>query len=177
MSKQTLQSPAAQSLGRFIRVVMLATAVVLALGSFTPAEAQNQVNTTAGMTLAKAPLALHGYDPVAYFTEGRARIGKDAFIAAHDGAAYRFVSQANKEKFEQNPEQYVPQFGGFCAYGVSVGAKFDGDPTLFKVVNGKLYLNLNPDIQKTWQKDVNGNIAKAEQNWTRIREKAPADLK
>lgn len=162
---------------RLARAVFAALALVLALGAFSAAAAQNHVNVTNGLTLAKAPLAIHGYDPVAYFTEGRAVIGKAAFTATHDGAAYRFSSQANKDAFERNPERYVPQYGGFCAFGVSVGAKFDGDPTLWKVVDNKLYLNLNPQIQEKWQQDVSGNIAKADQHWKRIRDKAPAEIK
>jgi len=137
----------------------------------------SQINTSTGLTAAGAPLALRGYDPVAYFAEGRARVGTAAISAVHNGAAYSFASQENKEKFEKSPERFVPEFGGFCAFGASVGAKFDGDPTLFRVVEGKLYLNLNPDIQKTWEKDLAGNIRKAEENWTRIRDKAPAELK
>lgn len=156
--------------------LMAAAALVLAL-SVSPAFANDRTNTSTGMTLAGAPLAIHGYDPVAYFTESKARVGMAKFTATHDGAAYRFVSQANKEAFERNPERYVPQYGGFCAFGVSVGAKFDGDPTLWRVVDNKLYFNLNPDIQANWSKDVPGNITKADGNWTRIRDKAPADLK
>ena len=135
------------------------------------------VNTSQGMTLAGAPLAIHGYDTVAYFTDGRPTIGKAALQVKHDGATYRFATAANMKKFQANPQRYAPQYGGFCAFGVSVGAKFDGDPHLFKVVNNKLYLNLNPDIQKNWQKDIAGNITKADGQWTKIRDKAPSDLK
>ena len=73
-------------------------------------------------------------------------------------------------------ERYVPQYGGYCAFGVSVGAKFDGDPTLFRVVDGKLYFNLNPKIQGMWLKDIPGNITKADQSWTQIWGTAPAEL-
>ena len=70
----------------------------------------------------------------------------------------------------------MPQYGGYCAYGVSVGAKFDGDPHLWKVVDGKLYLNLNEGVQKIWAKDVPGNIEKADRNWRQIARKAPKEL-
>lgn len=156
---------------------LIAAVLVLLAGSISTAFANNRTNTSTGMTLAGAPLAMHGYDAVAFFTEGQARVGKAAFTATYDGAAYRFTSQANKEAFEKNPQRYLPQFGGFCAFGVSVGAKFDGDPTLWRIVNNKLYFNLNPDIQAQWKKDIPGNIAKAEQNWEQIREKTPAELK
>ena len=114
---------------------------------------------------------------MAYFDDGAARIGKAAHTATHGNTAYRFVSEANKKKFESNPARYAPQYGGYCAFGVAVGAKFNGDPTLFRIVDDKLYLNLNPDIQATWQKDIAGNIVKADGNWTQIRDKAPSELK
>jgi YHS domain-containing protein len=141
------------------------------------ASAADHVNVSAGMTLAGAPLAIHGYDPVAYFTEGKAVPGKDEHTVAYDGGAFRFASEANRKAFEAQPERYAPQYGGFCAYGVALGAKFDGDPRLFAVVDGKLYFNLNPDIQKKWSQDKAGNIRKADGNWKTIRDKAPRDLK
>ena len=76
--------------------------------------------------------------------------------------------------FKANPAKYVPAYGGYCAFGVSVGAKFDGDPRYWKIVDGKLYLNLNEKIQKMWLKDVPGNINKAEKSWTKIKHKDPA---
>ena len=165
------------TMSRITRSGLVAVVAVMLAGSISMAHALYETNTSTGMTLAGAPLAIHGYDPVAYFTEGQARVGKATLTAKHGDAAYRFVSEANKEEFERNPERYAPQYGGYCAFGVSVGAKFDGDPTLFRVVDGKLYFNLNPEIQATWQKDIPGNIGKAEQNWPQIREKAPSDLK
>ena len=71
----------------------------------------------------------------------------------------------------------MPEYGGYCAYGVSVGAKFDGNPTLWRIVDGRLYFNLNEDIQKTWQKNVAANIDKADRNWAEISSKTPAELK
>lgn len=154
----------------------LTAALALTLAGSLPLGAVH-VNASTGMTLAGAPLAIHGYDAVAYFDDGAARIGKAAHTATHGNAAFRFVSEANKKKFESNPARYAPQYGGYCAFGVAVGAKFDGDPTLFRIVDDKLYLNLNTDIQATWQKDIAGNIVKADGNWTQIRDKAPSELK
>ncbi|MAT40540.1 MAG: hypothetical protein CL946_13165 [Ectothiorhodospiraceae bacterium] len=135
--------------------------------------AEYETNTSAGMTLAGVPLAIHGYDPVSFFTTAQPRIGKAKHTVAFNGAAYRFESEGNKQKFEKDPARYAPQFGGYCAYGVALGAKFDGDPRLYKIVDGKLYFNLNPDIQNKWLEDVNGNIDKADDNWTKIRTKSP----
>ncbi len=151
----------------------------LALLAWLPlgtALAGDQVNASTGMTLAGAPLAIHGYDAVAYFNSNQAQIGSAAFTVKYQGAAFRFVNEENKRAFEKQPAHYAPQFGGFCAYGVALGAKFDGDPRLFAIVDGKLYFNLSPDIQKKWQEDVAGNIKKADANWPKIEDKAPSQL-
>ncbi len=134
------------------------------------------VNTTQGLTLAGPGLALRGYDPVAYFTKGTPVIGKATYTATYNEATYRFATQAHLEVFKANPDQYVPQYGGFCAFGVAVGAKFDGDPELWKIEDGKLYLNLNPDIQEQWNKDIPGHITKANKNWPVMKDMAPAEL-
>ena len=78
--------------------------------------------------------------------------------------------------FEANPEKYAPAYGGWCAYGVAVGKKFVANPEVWKIVRGKLYLNLERDIQSKWNQDIPGYIKTADTNWTEIREKAPSDL-
>ena len=113
---------------------------------------------------------------MAYFTEGAPARGSDALVHVHDGAAYRFSSQAHLDRFKADPERYLPQYGGFCAYGVSVGKKFDGDPTLWKIEDGKLYLNLNEEIYATFLEDVDGNVEKADDNWPGIESTAARDL-
>ncbi len=134
------------------------------------------VNTTQGLTLAGPGLALRGYDPVAYFTEGKPVIGTATYTATYNEATYRFTTEENLKAFNATPEKYVPQYGGFCAFGVAVGAKFDGDPELWRIEDGTLYLNLNPDMQEQWKKDIPGHITKADTNWPVIKDKAPADL-
>ena len=161
----------------FRKLITTVATVTLGLALAAPGNAIVDINTSTGMTLAGGPLAIHGYDAVAYFTDGRAVVGQAQYSATHNEAAYRFSSEANKKKFEKNPDRYVPQYGGFCAFGVSVGAKFDGAPRLFKVVDGKLYFNLNREIQKKWLEDVPGNIVKADANWAKIRDKSPMELK
>lgn len=111
---------------------------------------------------------LHGHDPVAYFTTGAPTPGKAELAIVHEGAAYYFASQANRAAFEKAPSRYAPAFGGFCAYGVSVGKKFDGDPRFWKIADGRLYLNLNAEIAKAFEKDVPGAVAKAEEQWQEI---------
>ena len=118
-------------------------------------------------------LAIQGYDPVAYFQEGP-RIGSDEFTATHKGAIYRFATAENRDAFRNDPTRYAPQYGGFCAFGVSMGKKFDTDPLAWRVVDGKLYLNLNKDVQKRWLEDVPGHIKRANGNWPKIKT-VPAD--
>ena len=129
------------------------------------------------MTAAGGPLAIHGFDAVSYF-DGMPRRGLAQHSSLWNGAVYRFASKDNLKRFEKNmkPGKFAPQFGGFCAYGVSVGKKFDGDPEVYKIVNGKLYFNLNPEIKRTWEKDVAGNVRKAEKQWTKIADKSAASL-
>jgi len=150
------------------RIRPTAIALALLLAAALPAVAANEVNTTSGLTAAGAPLALHGFDPVAYFSDAAPTRGSASHAAVHDGATYYFSSAENLAAFEADPTTYAPAFGGFCAYGVSVGKKFDGDPRYWKIANGRLYLNLNADIARTFEKDVPGNVAKAEKQWQRI---------
>lgn len=152
----------------------LVSASLIALA--TPVLAADEVNAVPGLSIAGAPLALHGYDPVAYFTAGEPRRGSDKLVHVHEGAAYRFSSQANLDAFKADPDGYAPQYGGFCAYGVSVGKKFDGDPYIWKVEDGKLYLNLNEEISAAFLEDLDGNIAKADSNWPEIEHTAASDL-
>ena len=144
----------------------------LALLLATPVHAADEVDVTSGATLAGPGLAVHGYDVVAYFSTGKPVLGSDKFAMAHDGGTYRFASQANLDAFKADPTKYEPAFGGFCAYGVALGKKFDGDPRFWKIVGGKLYLNVNGDIQAKWGEDIAGNIKKADGNWTNIHDTA-----
>lgn len=140
----------------------------LALGA-APALAADEVNASAGLTAEGSPLALHGYDPVAYFSEGAPRAGSADIVHEHEGATYYFASERNRDAFAKEPARYAPAYGGFCAYGVSVGKKFDGNPLFWKISGGRLYLNLNREIAGQFQKDVAGSIAKADTQWPRIR--------
>lgn len=113
---------------------------------------------------------LHGYDPVAYFTQDTAVPGSDEFTAQHDGATYRFSSAEHRDMFQTNPAKYMPAYGGHCAMGAAMGLKLDIDPQLFRVVDGKLYLNVHEQAQSRWQSDVPGHIAAADAKWTNIRD-------
>ncbi len=141
-----------------------------------PAMAADENNVAPGLTAAGAPLGLHGVDPVAFLDIGNRVEGRAEHTAVHDGVAYYFSTEANMESFEDNPERYLPQNGGFCTFGVSVGKKFDGDPQFAAVENGKLYVFLNEEIYKAFQNDRAGTISKAAENWKEIEHTAAAEL-
>ena len=123
---------------------------------------------SAGEFFEKDGVALRGYDPVAYFKDGQPVKGAAAYTAVYGGSTFHFASQANREAFVADPTKYAPQYGGFCAYGAAGGYKAAIDPAAFSVVNGKLYLNYDRTVQKEWNKDVPGYIAKADKNWPTV---------
>jgi YHS domain-containing protein len=114
-------------------------------------------------------LAIQGYDPVAYFTAAAPTKGSQQYTATYKNAIYQFSSAQNRDLFQANPSKYAPQYGGFCAFGVTKGRKFDTDPTAWRVVDGKLYLNLNHDVQRDWVKDIPGYITTGNETWKTIR--------
>ena len=121
--------------------------------------------STAGDFYAHDGVAIDGYDPVAYFTENMPVLGVKEITFEYKGSVFAFATAANREKFKESPEAYVPQFNGFCAYGAAGGYKAKVDPAAFSIVNGKLYLNYNAVVKATWSKDVESYISKAEKQW------------
>ena len=113
--------------------------------------------------------AIHGYDPVAYFVEGKPVRGSASHTAVHEGTTFRFASAANRDAFAGDPARYAPQYGGYCAYGAARGYKADIQPAMFTIVGGKLYLNHSPPVQAAWLKDVPGQIRKADSLWPETR--------
>ena len=158
------------------RKLTFASAALIALCAFAPAQAADEINAVPGLTAAGAPLGLHGADPVALLDQGRNVEGVAAQTSVHGVVAYYFASEANRAAFEANPARYVPQNGGFCTFGVSVGKKFDGDPSFAAVMDDKLYVFLNEEIFQAFQKDKAGTIAKAAKNWKSIEHTAAKDL-
>ena len=112
-----------------------------------------------------------GYDVVAYFTDNKAEKGDPAITATWKGATWRFVSAANRDLFNADPDRYTPQFGGYCAYAVAQGGTAKGDPEQWTVVNDKLYLNYDAGVKQRWEKDRANYITKAEENWPKVIEK------
>src|SRR5260370_5999662 len=144
-----------------LRMISTACAALVLATLIAPsvrADSVSDVNTMGG-------IALHGFDPVAYFTENKAVLGSPQLTAMYHGITYEFASKEDQTAFQANPEKYVPQFGGFCAFATSVGVKADADPHEFAVSDGKLYVNNNEQAQKLFQQDVAGNIGKANHNW------------
>lgn len=114
-------------------------------------------------------IAVSGYDTVSYFQgNGQPVLGDARFKVKHDGAVFHFSSQANANTFKANPDRYAPQYGGHCAWAMSRGSLAPGDPTLYKIHDGKLYLNFNRNVQSTWLGDIDGFIAKSDPAWTKI---------
>lgn len=147
--------------------VALAVTAVPALTQI--ASAAEEINIVDGY-------AVHGYDVVAYFTEGKPVPGNNRFTAEHDGATYRFASADHRDLFTADPAKYAPQYGGYCAFGTAMGRKFDGDPQAWAVVDDKLYLNLNKDVQARWKGNIPGFLKGAENNWPLIRHLADSRL-
>jgi YHS domain-containing protein len=116
--------------------------------------------------------AINGYDPVAYFTENKPMKGNHSLSFKWNNATWYFASKGNLESFKANPEKYAPQFGGYCAYGLSQGKKAPTDPAAFTIVDDKLYLNYNATVKQMWLKDEKNYIMMANNNWPNLKDKA-----
>jgi YHS domain-containing protein len=130
----------------------------------------------------KTGFAVSGYDVVSYFDLPQSDIGQPqqspqpgsaAITAEYNGAVFAFATEANRDRFMANPEAFAPQYDGHCAYGVSKGGKVPGNPTLWRIVDGKLYLNITKNVVGFWEEDIPGNLTKSESNWGGL-EPAPA---
>jgi len=119
---------------------------------------------------------LAGHDAVAYFSENKPVLGSPDYTTSYQGAIYRFSSAINRDVFNADPEKYAPMYGGYCAFGTSIGKKFHVDGKSFKVVDGKLYVNKNISVGNHWSKDIPGNIKNAEGYWPKIKTVAPEAL-
>ncbi len=116
-------------------------------------------------------IAVNGYDVVSYFTEGKPVKGKKTFLYQWHDAYWLFSTRENLDSFSHNPERYAPQFGGYCAYGISEGHKAPTQPDAWTIANGKLYLNYNTEVRTLWKKDMNERITKATGNWDSLKNK------
>lgn len=143
-----------------VRHTMLAAAVLL-LTSVVP--------TFAGEYYEKEGVAIHGYDPIAYFAEMKPVKGLAEFHAEHQGSTFYFSSGANRDTFAANPDKFAPQYGGYCAFGMAKGYKATIDPAAFTVAGDKLYLNYSDTVRSQWVSDIPGYIRKANANWPDVK--------
>ena len=113
-------------------------------------------------------LAIHGYDPVAYFEQGEAVPGNREITYHWEGATFAFASASNRDLFSRAPNHYIPQYGGYCAYAAANNAISDADPTAWQIVDGKLYLNYDNRVQRTWAGELDKNLRLADENWPQL---------
>ena len=151
--------------------------IVFALAGIAVAQDEPSINGTkqADLIFQDKGIAIHGYDPVAYFTKGKPVKGKKDFEYAYMGATWRFANLENKTAFAKEPEKYIPEFGGYCAFGMSHGYAAPTEPNAWTIVEGRLYLNYNLEVKREWNKDIPGHIAKANANWPKIPKKPLAN--
>lgn len=139
---------------------MLATIGLLTSNALLTAQkAAAPVNKT------RQGIAVKGYDVVAYFRQGAPAKGQPQFSHVWNDAAFLFSSAENRDLFAKSPEEYAPQFGGYCAWAVGHNYTADADPEAWKIVDGKLYLNYNKSVQKKWAEDQDRWIMEGERNW------------
>lgn len=119
-------------------------------------------------SFADFPIAMKGYDTVAYFTEGKALKGSDFVTVQWRQRTWHFISKENRDVFIAAPERYAPQYDGYCAWAMAESRKAETEPEVWKIVNGKLYLNCSQAAYEKWSRDIPGNIKKADENWLKI---------
>ena len=135
--------------------------LLLSVGLALPGFAQ----TKTLLNLDKSGVAIQGYDPVAFFADGKPVKGRPDLSSARDGATYHFASAEHKVLFDQDPAKYEPTFGGYCAYGVSRNKLVSIDVDAFQIVGGQLLLQYSKGVRDDFNKDQAGNLAKANANW------------
>jgi YHS domain-containing protein len=152
----------------YYRIKLILAAAALAFTSLVHAGVETDTNEN--------DVILAGHDAVAYFTEQKPVLGSATYTANYAGAVYRFASAKNRDLFRAQPAKYAPAYGGFCALGTSFGKKFSVDGQAFEIVEGRLYVNKNLKVYKSWKKDIPNNIVKAEGQWPLIQAVAAKDL-
>ncbi|ORE94447.1 hypothetical protein ATO13_10246 [Stappia sp. 22II-S9-Z10] len=159
-------------------MMRFAFALGLAVAAASPSLAGEQYVNATGF-------ANSGYDVVAYFDLVQAPVGEKqpaavpgsaAYTATYNGATFAFSSAENLARFEADPARYAPQYDGHCAYGVTKGGKVPGHPDLWRIVDGKLYLNITPNVVTFWEEDIGGNLATSEKNWPGIEDAPASDM-
>jgi YHS domain-containing protein len=148
-------------------IAAAAAFAALPLAAATPALAYD-ITSTAQVNVTAARIALQSHDPVAYQTAGRPVLGSERFSTEYQGAIYRFASEENLRAFQAAPARFAPLHGGFCQQGMAGGRKLDGDPTLFRVADGRLAVFSYLAALDGFLRDPEGNAAKARDNWEKV---------
>lgn len=162
----------------FLNTFRLGSAIAVMaflMGSAQPALAYD-VNSTAAINVDVEGVILRGVDATSYTAGGAPVAGSADFTAEVGGAIYKFATAVARDSFIATPEAFEPAFGGFCATGAALGKKLDGDPAIFRIFEGKLYLFVSEDAVALWDKDPAGTLAKADANWPGIKDKTPVSL-
>ena len=159
-----------------IKILIAATTLICATSAATVAFAADEYNVSTGTTLSGTGVALRGNDVVALATGLQVAAGDATFTYEHDGVAYYFASAETMEQFAADPDRYMPQYGGFCAFGVALGLKLDADPHFADIVDGKLYVFLNAVAFEKYLEDKAGWLAQAEENWPAMHYAAVAQV-
>lgn len=113
-------------------------------------------------------IALQGYDPVAFHTAGKAVKGNPAILAESSGYKFAFSSEENRTAFEKQPEKYMPAFGGYCAFGVSIGVLFPVEIDTWEIIDGRLVLQYTNEVKQMFEENKAENLRKANENWARM---------
>lgn len=145
-----------------IKSILVVCILMLSTAAFAQDKQANNIDNS--------NIALQGYSPVSYLDLGLAQRGTKEYKSEHEGVVYYFTSAEQKTTFDKNPKKYLPQYGGYCAFGIYAGAKFRIDPNKFIVEDGKYYLFLNNvelDAKQLWLNENNhkGLVKKANENW------------
>ncbi|MGD2132007.1 MAG: YHS domain-containing (seleno)protein [Maricaulaceae bacterium] len=148
-----------------IKTLLAATTLLCAVSAGSAALAEDEYNTSTGTTLTGAGVALRGDDAVALATGLDVTAGDATFTFERDGVAYYFASEETMNQFAADPEAFMPQFGGFCAFGVAINRKLDADPHYADIVDGKLYVFLNAVAFGKYLDDKEGTLELAYANW------------
>jgi YHS domain-containing protein len=159
-----------------VKTLIAAATLVGTVSASSAAFAVDEYNVSTGTTLSGAGIALRGGDTVVLATGLKVTPGHAKFTVERDGVAYYFSSEETKKQFESDPEKYMPQYGGFCAFGVAIGKKLDAAPRYADIVDGKLYVFLNAVAFEKYKEDKAGTLAKAEKNWPEMHHVAVAEV-
>ncbi len=144
------------------RLIWLIALVAVAFAHATASAGPAPIST------AGDKLAVSGYDPVGYFASAKPVKGSADITTVHGGVTWRFANAANRAAFLAEPAKFMPQYGGYCAWAVSQGYTATSDPNVWKIVDGKLYLNYNRSVGRNWEANAAANISLANANWPKI---------